>query len=63
MDHYTAERLFLDRLHELQAAGERERLVEAARPGDRVRARSRLASWLRATADRIDGTPQLQRVV
>jgi hypothetical protein len=63
MDHYTAERLFLERLKELRAAGERERLVESARSRDRVRPRSRVASWLRAAADRIDEAPRLQRVV
>jgi hypothetical protein len=63
MDLYTAERLFLERLRELQAAGERERLVQAARDVPDVPARSRLASWLRATADRIEGTPRLERVV
>ena len=63
MDLYTAERLFLDRLAELRAAGERERLVQAARPRNTAGARTRLASWLRATADRIEGSPRLQRVV
>jgi hypothetical protein len=63
MDLYTAERLFVQRLAELRAAGERQRLVEEALGPDPAPARSRLASWLRATADRIDGAPRLRRVV
>lgn len=61
MDLYTAERLFVERLRELQAAGEREQLTRAARAED-SQARAWIASWLRAAADWIDG-PAIQRAL
>jgi hypothetical protein len=55
MDLYTAERLFVERLRELQAAGDREQLVRASRAGDTIHVRAWIASRLRSAADRIDG--------
>jgi hypothetical protein len=61
MDHYTAERLFIERQRLLvEAAERRQRLIPD--PGRSSPARVWLAGRLRAAADRIDGRPQLQRV-
>ncbi|HKW60421.1 MAG TPA: hypothetical protein VJR46_11785 [Candidatus Dormibacteraeota bacterium] len=62
MDHYTAERLFLDRQRAMRAEVARRALLLAGRPRD-ASARAWFAGRLRAVADRIEGTQRLQRVV
>jgi hypothetical protein len=61
MDHYTAERLLMERHREMARAAElRARL---APPMGGAPARLWLAARLRSMADRLDGRPRLQRVV
>ena len=62
MDHYTAERLLLERHREMANAAERR-----ARLAPPTEARPLMRLWmaarLRSMADRLDGRPRLQRVV
>ena len=61
MDHYTAERLFLERQRELMDAAERRARLAPASAQRPVRVW--VAGHLRTMADRLDGRPRLQRVV
>ena len=62
MDHYTAERLLLERQREMVTAAERrERLLPGGHDGPAMRVW--MAARLRSAADRLDGRPHLQRVV
>jgi hypothetical protein len=63
VDHYTAERLFLERQRELAAAAARHSLHQAERSAMPAPARAWLARRLRAAADRIDGASPVQRGV
>jgi len=61
MDHYSAERLLLERNVEIARRAERlGRLLPSAR---RRPVRVWVASGLRVIADRLDRPPRLQRVV
>jgi hypothetical protein len=61
MDHYTAERLLMERHREMVRAAElRARLAPPVRSAP---ARVWMAARLRSLADRLDGRPRLQRVV
>jgi hypothetical protein len=60
MDHYTAEKLFLARRHELEQTAERRALLLP--PGaDAPAPRVWIARRLRALADRLDEEPRLLR--
>jgi hypothetical protein len=61
MDHYTPERLLMERHREMVRAAElRARLAPPVRG---TPARVWMAARLRSLADRLDGRPRLQRVV
>jgi len=62
MDHYTAERLLLERQREMANVAERRaRLRPPTHDGPVMRVW--MAARLRSMADRLDGRPRLQRVV
>jgi len=61
MDHYTAERLLLERHREMARAAERRMRLAPPRAGAPVRVW--MAGQLRSMADRLDGRPRLHRVV
>jgi hypothetical protein len=54
MDHYTPERLFLDRMREVTEAAERHARLNPA-PAGAIAPRVWIAGRLRALADRLDG--------
>jgi len=54
MDHYTPERLFLDRMREVTEAAERHARLYPA-PAGAMTPRVWVAGRLRAIADRLDG--------
>jgi len=54
MDHYTPERLFLDRMREVTEAAERHARLYPA-PAAAMTPRVWVAGRLRAIADRLDG--------
>ena len=61
MDHYTAERLLLERHREIARAAERRARMAPPVAGPPMRVW--MAARLRSMADRLDGRPRLQRVV
>jgi hypothetical protein len=61
MDHYTAERLLLQRHQEMAKAAERRARLAPAYPAPVMRLW--MAARLRSVADRLDGRPYLRRVV
>ncbi len=61
MDHYTAERLLLERHREMVMAAERRSRMAPPVAGPPMRVW--MAALLRSMADRLDGRPRLQRVV
>jgi len=60
MDHYTSERLLLERHREMVRAAERRARMAPASADAPVRVW--MAARLRSMADRLDGRPRLQRV-
>ena len=54
MDHYSAERLLIERRHEVIRAAERRARL---RPPTTVRVRPWMAERLRMVADRLEGAP------
>jgi hypothetical protein len=62
VDLYTAERLFLERHHEMIDAAERRQRLMPHGPPQPTATRVWIAGRLRALADRIESTPRLQRV-
>jgi len=62
MDHYTAERLLMDRQRDMATAAERRARLDPTVAGGPVM-RVWMAARLRSMADRLDGRPRLQRVV
>ena len=61
MDHYTSERLLLERNREIARTAERHARLAPPVAGTPVRVW--MAAGLRSMADRLDGRPHLQRVV
>jgi len=61
MDHYISERLVLDAHREMVRAAERRSRLTPQCPG--VPFRVWVANRLRTIADKLDGRPQLRRVV
>ena len=61
MDHYTAERLLLERQREMASIAERRARL-ARRGDDEPAIRVWMAARLRSMADRLDAQPQLRVV-